>query len=1378
MSIETPSLFTPISFTTTGAFKVVDGSAADPSYSFTDDTDTGIFSAENGAVSITVDGEEKVRIAETVQIGTWSEDAGSALSVNSTTGGFRPPRLNVTQRNAIAAPKIGTLIYNTDSARLEVWSGAYWSAIGGGGGGSFPLEAPDGDASEPSYTFGTSTSSGIYSSGSDTVNISAGGANKLQVGTSAIETGADVLPTADSTYSIGSGAKKWANVYAGSIDTGGLTSGTILPTDDSTDDIGSEAKKWANVHADSVDATSLTGTLQTAAQPNITAVGILSSLTCGHIVPVMDSAYNLGAGDRRWEFIYGDNVMSGYFFAAGGGGYYGSIRSPTQPYITSVGTLTSLTSGTILPTADSTDDIGSNAVRWANVYADSVDATNLTGTLQTAAQPNITSVGVLSYLSCGSVIPSADATHNLGAGIARWKQIYATDVFIDNLYTLTVYGTIKTAAQPDITSVGVLTSLTSGTILPTADSTDDIGSNAARWANIYTDSLDATSITGTLQTAAQTNITSVGTLSGLTLGGDFMPSADSSHNMGSNFNRWSTIYTDNIRATVTFGSNYTGNLMPLISGSPDLGSSSKKFGKAYAEEGYFDSAEISSLTATSLSSFPTNSSLTTIAGNLQIASQGVGTSELEDSSVTDAKIVSVSASKLTGNFDAHIIPSAASTYGIGESKTPWSIVYATTIQATNVNGTLGTAAQPNITSLGNLTSLYVENGINATLVAPHSDSTGTLGTGALRWGNVYADALDATSITGTLQTAAQTNITSVGTLTSLTSGTILPTADSTYNLGSNAVRWADIYADSVTTVDVVATELTGTLQTASQTNITSVGILNGLATAGNILPSSDFSYNIGSSSLRWGEVWSSVHYVQDSDTKFSRPSSDLVLENDAGDFVFTSTTPELKIIDKSASWATSQIDLIMGWGGAPSSDEYTSIRVSEDSLMGYYVSTDAATVFEWMHIDAQSLASPTSNVGIGVQIYGALSTGEMNSVFGTQCGNSLTTQDANTYVGYIAGKSATGQYCTFIGAESGETCTGVSNNAVGWHSLYQGTSTDNCAFGHRALQSLTGGARNIGIGTVACDNISSGSDNIGIGYYTLASGSAAITTGLNIAIGPQAGRYLANQSYNNIFIGQRAGRAFGTDCRYNVVIGTSHSGLTDGSIDLNDSPSEVEGQNQVIVGHNNVTHQQGDRNVIIGNDLGGSNMTSGTDNILIGNNIQPAGNITNTIIIHSTAPDDVYNYGGGSNAIVIGQDQTNCWIRGIYNSVATAFTVYVDSTGKLTRAASSLRYKKDVDYDAHLEWREKFLQLRPVQYHMKDDSEDKSWHYSFIAEDVHEVEPTWCVFDGEGWPDSLRFIEISCVTASVVQEHDAEIKDLQARIAVLEQKLANLESPP
>ena len=120
--------------------------------------------------------------------------------------------------------------------------------------------------------------------------------------------------------------------------------------------------------------------------------------------------------------------------------------------------------------------------------------------------------------------------------------------------------------------------------------------------------------------------------------------------------------------------------------------------------------------------------------------------------------------------------------------------------------------------LGNGTSnvsIPVANGnVNVTTGGTTSlvvTSTGANITGTLNaTGNITSGNLSGTSIVGTLTTAAQTNITSVGTLGALTV---------TGNIGGG---------------NLSGTNIAGTLTTASQTNITSVGTLGALTVTGNI----------------------------------------------------------------------------------------------------------------------------------------------------------------------------------------------------------------------------------------------------------------------------------------------------------------------------------------------------------------------------------------------------------------------------------------------------------------------------------------------------------------------------------------------------------------
>jgi hypothetical protein len=152
-------------------------------------------------------------------------------------------------------------------------------------------------------------------------------------------------------------------------------------------------------------------------------------------------------------------------------------------------------------------------------------------------------------------------------------------------------------------------------------------------------------------------------------------------------------------------------------------------------------------------------------------------------------------------------------------------------------GTLTTAAQPNITSVGTL--------VNTTLGAANSFTGGNL--------------VSANHFTGTLTTAVQPNITSVGTLTSLTAGLITatsggikvgniqdPSGTNTISLASGAVTMLGNLTigtggtGNLTTTNAnlgnlaTANYVTGTLTTAVQPNITSVGTLTSLSVTGNI----------------------------------------------------------------------------------------------------------------------------------------------------------------------------------------------------------------------------------------------------------------------------------------------------------------------------------------------------------------------------------------------------------------------------------------------------------------------------------------------------------------------------------------------------------------
>ncbi len=56
-------------------------------------------------------------------------DPSAQLQVWSETKGFLPPRMTTTQKNAIASPGTGLLVYDTTLNKLSLWTGAAWETV-------------------------------------------------------------------------------------------------------------------------------------------------------------------------------------------------------------------------------------------------------------------------------------------------------------------------------------------------------------------------------------------------------------------------------------------------------------------------------------------------------------------------------------------------------------------------------------------------------------------------------------------------------------------------------------------------------------------------------------------------------------------------------------------------------------------------------------------------------------------------------------------------------------------------------------------------------------------------------------------------------------------------------------------------------------------------------------------------------------------------------------------------------------------------------------------------------------------------------------------------------------------------------------------------
>jgi uncharacterized protein (TIGR02145 family) len=115
-----------------GNIAAQNGSAASASYVFGDGSEnTGFSSPAANHIAFVNNGIQSVRIDEAgrVAIGGGIPDPSAKLDVASTIRGFLPPRMTTVQRDAIASPTEGLLIYNTDEKAINIYKGTGWGPM-------------------------------------------------------------------------------------------------------------------------------------------------------------------------------------------------------------------------------------------------------------------------------------------------------------------------------------------------------------------------------------------------------------------------------------------------------------------------------------------------------------------------------------------------------------------------------------------------------------------------------------------------------------------------------------------------------------------------------------------------------------------------------------------------------------------------------------------------------------------------------------------------------------------------------------------------------------------------------------------------------------------------------------------------------------------------------------------------------------------------------------------------------------------------------------------------------------------------------------------------------------------------------------------------
>jgi hypothetical protein len=365
-----------------------------------------------------------------------------------------------------------------------------------------------------------------------------------------------------------------------------------------------------------------------------------------------------------------------------------------------------------------------------------------------------------------------------------------------------------------------------------------------------------------------------------------------------------------------------------------------------------------------------------------------------------------------------------------------------------------------------------------------------------------------------------------------------------------------------------------------------------------------------------------------------------------------------------------------------------------------------------------------------------------------------------------------GGYPNFTTAEGTKALqnltTGVANTGIGWYSLFSATSAsfntgvgaatlalntgdNNTATGTAALFLNTTGFSNTAVGSTALLHNISGGSNTGIGAGALATNSAGNS---NTATGESA--LFSNTTGGGNTADGSGALLSNVAGNFNTAIGLTALG-SNTSGEGNTATGESALFSNIDGGHNTangfealVTLTTGEGNTAIG-ALALQNSTTGSNNTALG---ASAGNSVTT----------------ANNVIAIGTGGANvsfgCYIGNVWKQAGGSQAVYVNSDGKLGAQVSSHRFKDEIK--PMEEASEVIYSLKPVSFRYKPEIEPaRPLGFGLIAEEVEKINSDLVARDKEGKPYSVRYDAVNAMLLNEFLKEHRKNEEQAATIARL-----------
>lgn len=548
---------------------------------------------------------------------------------------------------------------------------------------------------------------------------------------------------------------------------------------------------------------------------------------------------------------------------------------------------------------------------------------------------------------------------------------------------------------------------------------------------------------------------------------------------------------------------------------------------------------------------------------------------------------------------------------------------------------------------------------------------------------------------------------------------------------------------------ISGTALAGTLSTASQPNVNSMG---GVTFSGTITPT---LYGVDTSNTA-----SSTEVLYVSGTRmdgahglgyFNVPNS-----------VFIGTPTGVSIPTPSATLhvsGTFQLSGNAGMSGTTTVQNMTVLGTCTNCGTGGGGTSISTTTFT-----ASTNNSGTTAIGFNAGV-GTL-TGQSNTLVGARAGRSITSGNNNAAFGSKALDALT---------------TAIKNTAVGSGALQTNQTSDlNTGLGYFALNLATG-TNNTAVGASADANLTTGTQNTSLG---MGAGNAT-TGGNNTNLGFNTGNGASGASAQNTFVGSQAGWNNGVTGTVSNTTGIGFNALSNlGSGVINNTAVGAAAGQLMTTGNSNTLigfnagriMTTGAGNTTLGS-AAGSNLTTGGGNIIIGTLVNAiSATVSSSLNIANAITGNIGSGTGNANLIGINVTSPTAALEVsgtvAFDNIAAAagldYMCYSSATGQVTYSlttctVSDIKFKTNVaPYNLSLD---KVMAMQVREFDFKNSAYGKGKQVGLIAQEVQPIAPN-LVSAGSNGDLSVDYAKLSVYAIGAIQELNEEVKELRAEIGL------------